>query len=76
MVSGVYTAPEVLMAGGEHSRASDMFSFGALLAQALTGDFSTRPDALLPRLGDAERALTKEVLGLRVTHIPIVPHTL
>ena len=53
VVSGVYTAPEVLMAGGEHSRASDMFSFGALLAQALTGDFSARPDALLPRLGDA-----------------------
>ena len=46
----------------DRPRASDMFSFGVLLVQALTGDFTARPDALLARLGDAERGLLNQLL--------------
>ncbi len=62
VVSGMYTAPEVLKPDGEHSRASDMFSFGVLLVQVLTGDFTGRPEVLLARLGDTERGLLKQLL--------------
>lgn len=70
VVSGIYTAPEVLTAGGEHARASDMFSFGVLLAQALAGDFTAKPEALLARLGDAERKLLKGLLHLDPSRRP------
>jgi serine/threonine protein kinase len=62
VVSGVYTAPEVLRPGGEHSRASDIYSFGVLLVQALAGDFTKGSEALLARVGDAERGLLKQLL--------------
>ena len=62
VISGVYTAPEVLKPGGEHSRSSDMYAFGVVLAQALACDFSARPETLLARVGVAERALLKELL--------------
>ena len=62
VVSGIYTAPEVLRTGGEHSRSSDMYSFGVLLAQSLVGDFTQGLNALLPRLGGAERSLVNQLL--------------
>ena len=64
VVSGVYTAPEVMRAGGEHSRASDVYSFGVLVAQALVGDFAGRPEVLLQhkRLGEEARGLLKQIL--------------
>ena len=47
VVSGVYTAPEVLRPGGDHSQKSDIYSFGVITAQVLAGDLAADPRKLL-----------------------------
>ena len=76
VVSGVYTAPEVLQPGGEHSRASDVYSFGVLLAQAWADNFTEPPATLLGRLGDAERSLLKLLLHPNPAQRPTIDQLL
>ena len=45
VVSGQYSAPEVFLQG--HSRGSDMYSFGVMLAEALLGPDAIRANRLV-----------------------------